>query len=280
LYAPVDSRAPIICLLKAIEAIPVRVGASRLPPMTRHLQTLLLLFSLCGIALGLWQRDRLPAPSRLVSAIAQEPLQTPTRLAGFKATAAGVEYTIKPLFDYRIQGVVVSRHDSAAWWDLVHRKDWNDHLNVADLCIVWGTNATSGIYRELRYWSEVFTCNVATDSNAVWQRFNEEGLSNNHLLTNEPTIARLLRNVRPGDQVEITGRLSEYSHNAGLPFKRGTSIRRDDHGDGACETIWVDTARVLREANRGWRTVLNLAWLGLALSVLWWFVLPPKSFNR
>ncbi len=248
--------------------------------MSRYLQSLLLLISLCGIALGLWQRDRLPEPSRLVSAIAREPLQTPTRLAGFQAVAAGVDYTIKPLFDYRIQGVVVSRHDSAVWWDLTHRKDWNDHLNVVDLCIVWGTNATSGIYRELRYWSEIFTCNAATDSNAVWQRFNEEGLSNNHLLTNDPSIARLLRNVRPGDQVEIVGRLSEYSHNAGLPFKRGTSIRRDDHGNGACETIWVDTARVLREANRGWRTALTLAWIGLALSVLWWFVLPPRSFNE
>jgi hypothetical protein len=247
--------------------------------MSRFGQALLLLLSLCGIALGLWQRDRLPEPSRLVSAISQEPLQTPTRMAGFKASAAGVEYTIKPLFDYRIQGVVVSRHDTAAWWDLVHRKDWNDHLNVADLCIVWGTNATSGIYRQLRYWSGTWTCSAATNSDAVWQRFDEDGLSNNHLLTNDPSTARLLRSVRPGDQVEITGRLSEYSHNDGLAFKRGSSIRRDDRGDGACETIWVDTARVLREANRGWRTALTLSWIGLALSALWWLLLPPKSFN-
>jgi hypothetical protein len=200
-------------------------------------------------------------------------------MAGFQAVAAGVNYTIKPLFDYRIQGVVVSRHDTAAWWDLVHRKDWNDHLNVADLCIVWGTNATGGIYRQLRYWSGTWTCSAATNSDAVWQRFDEDGLSNNHLLTNDPSTARLLRSVRPGDQVEITGRLSEYSHNDGLAFKRGSSIRRDDRGDGACETIWVDTARVLREANRGWRLALTLSWVGLALSVVWWFFLPPKSFN-
>ena len=82
--------------------------------------------------------------------------------------------------------------------------------------------------------------------------------------------------MRPGDQVEITGKLAEYSHNVGLAFKRGTSIRRDDRGDGACETIWVDSARILREANREWRTALTLAWMGLAISMLWWFVLPPK----
>ena len=77
----------------------------------------------------------------------------------------------------------------------------------------------------------------------------------------------------------MTGRLSQYSHHDGLAFKRGSSIRRDDRGDGACETIWVDTARVLREANRGWRTALTLSWIGLALSALWWLLLPPKSFN-
>jgi len=248
--------------------------------MSHTLQSLLLLFSLCGVALGMWQRDRLPPPGQLVSAVAQEPLQTPTRTPRFQANAASVDYTVKPLFDYKLQGVVVSRHDTAVWWDLVHRKEWNDHLNVVDLCVVWGTNATTGIYRQLRYWNSTWTCSAATDSDEVWRRFNDEGLSNNHLLTNDASIARLLRTVRPGDQVEIIGKLSEYSHNAGLPFKRGTSIRRDDHGDGACETIWVDTARILRQANQGWRTALMVAWIGLALSILWWFVLPPKSYKN
>ena len=246
------------------------------PSMAHTLQSLLLVFSLFGVALGLWQRDRLPTPGRLVSAIAQAPLQTPTRTAGFQADAASINYTVKPLFDYRIQGVVVSRHDTAVWWDLVHRKAWNDHLNAVDLCIVWGTNATTGIYRQLRYWSSTWTCSAATNSDAIWQRFDPDSLSNNHLLTNDPSIARLLRTVRPGDQVEITGKLAEYSHNVGLAFKRGTSIRRDDRGDGACETIWVDSARILREANREWRTALTLAWMGLVISMLWWFVLPPK----
>lgn len=89
------------------------------------------------IAAGLAFRGTLPPPEVLSTAVREEPTQTPTRVAPFSVSSGGVEYSIAPEFDYDIAGLVVSRHDSETWWDTIHA-DSNDHLNVADLCLVWG----------------------------------------------------------------------------------------------------------------------------------------------
>ena len=144
------------------------------------------------------------------------------------------------------------------------------------LCIVWGDNLKSGVYRELAYASGSFTCYVATQDTQTWDRFDQTGISNNHLLTANATTAKLLRSVRPGDQVVVKGWLAEYAHDAGMPFRRGTSVRRDDTGSGACETIWVEEAAVLARANRGWRSAVPLGGVGASLALLLWCFLPAR----
>jgi len=225
---------------------------------------------------ALWLRHNLPEPNLLNPLLLEDPEQIKVREAPFETSVGGVTYRIEPLFTYELQGLAVSKHDSDTWWDYLHR-EWNDHLNVVDLCVIWGRNARTGAYQGLRFWSEVFTCNAATDSGEAWARFDPNALSNNHLLASDPRLVRLLRSVRPGDQVRVEGYLAEYSHQHGRSFRRGTSTVRTDRGDGACETIWVTDAQVLREANRGWRLMMPLGLGAIALSVLlWWFVPLPR----
>jgi hypothetical protein len=242
-----------------------------------RLPGLLMLAGLLAVGGSLHMRDRLPGPAGLLSEIQAEPIQEAEQRQPFRHRVGEVEYTVKPLFRYQLSGLVVSRHDAGAWWDIVHRKDWRDHLNVVDLCVIWGRNARTGAYQGLRFWSEVFTCNAATDSGEAWERFDPNALSNNHLLASDPRLVRLLRSVRPGDQVRVEGYLAEYSHQHGRSFRRGTSTVRTDRGDGACETIWVTEAQVLRAANRGWRLLMPIGLGTIALSVLlWWFVPLPR----
>jgi len=237
----------------------------------------LLLAGLVAIAASLWMRHTLPEPHETLPALQTEPLQVAQQLAPFTVATGGVTYTVRPLFRYEIRGLVVSRHDAGVWWDVLHRKDWNDHLNVVDLCLIWGANLRNDAYRAIRFWSEVYTCNAGTDSAQTWARFDENALSNNHLLASDPRIVRELRRMRPGDQVLIRGYLAEYAHDHGRPFRRGTSTVRTDRGNGACETLWVTEATRLREANRGWRALLPA---GTGLSVLavllWWFAPLPR----
>lgn len=233
----------------------------------------LLLASLVALALSLALRDRLPERSMIRAQLLDEPQQSAVTDKPFQARVGDVQYTVQPLFRYRIGGLVVSRHDTSAWWDLVHR-DWRDQLNVVDLCLVWGNNLRNDAYQAIRFWNETFTCNAGTKSDQVWRQFDQDSLSNNHLLSNDARLTRLLRSVRPGDQVLVDGYLAEYSHHHERDFFRGTSIVRTDRGNGACETLYVTGAEVLRPANPLWRLLYPIGWIGLVLALVGWCCLP------
>jgi hypothetical protein len=215
------------------------------------------------LAASLLLRHRLPAPAELRTELRNEPLQEATQAAPFKTTVGGITYTVKPIADYEIWGLAVSSHDSDAWWDWIHKAS-NDHLNVVDLCVVFAENVTSGGYVGLDYSSGQFVCYVQTGSTEKWQRFSTRALANNHLLADRPSIAARLRDVRIGDQVRIRGWLAEYTHNHGFPFKRGTSLTRNDTGNGACETVYVQEVDVLRAGGGPWRW---LRWVAIGLLV-------------
>ena len=246
--------------------------------MLHSLSTALIALSLSAIALSLWLRDTLPDRHAMVVQMQMAPQQSPVTRAAFDVQAGGIDYRVEPRFDYVLRGLVVSRHDTSAWWDIVHR-DWNDHLNVVDLCVIWGPNLRSDAYRQLRYWSEVFTCNVAGGAEA-WAAFDPDALSNNHVLTADPRLARVLRSIRPGDQIEVRGQLADYGHEQGRSFWRKTSTVRTDRGNGACETLHVSEVKVLREANRFWRRLLSIAGVTLVLGLLGWAVAPHRRHAR
>jgi len=213
---------------------------------------------------SLFMRHALPPPSELHPELRNEPLQQPVQVASFQTTVRGVTYTVKPVADYEIWGLVVSNHDTSSWWNWIHKAS-NDNLNVVDLCVVFAENVKSGGYAGLDYSSGQFVCYVQTSSSEKWQRFSMRALANNHLLADRPSIVAKLRDVRIGDQVRIRGWLSEYAHNHGFAFTRGTSLTRDDTGNGACETIYVQEVEVLRGGGRPWRW---LVWPAVALIVI------------
>lgn len=220
--------------------------------MTGRIGVYLMLAGAALLGASLWLRDALPQPGELRPELRNEPAQEPTQAPPFEASVAGITYRIKPLADYEIWGLVVSAHDSSAWWDWIHDA-FNDQINVVDLCVVFAENVASGGYVGLDYSSGQFVCYVRTSSTEKWQRFSMRALSNNHLLADRPSIARTLRSVRIGDQVRIRGWLAEYAHDHGFPFRRGTSLTRDDTGNGACETIYVQDVEVLRAGGGPWR---------------------------
>jgi hypothetical protein len=236
---------------------------------------LFMLTSVVLLLVSVWRSHVLPERSRLQSSLQEEPVQREIRVQAFQVSAGGVVYTVQPRYEYDLYGLVVSKHNADTWWDFVHREA-GDALNITDLCVVWGNNIRSDVYRQLQYWSGQFTCFVQADTAESAAAFDMTALSNNHLLTERDRLAKLLRRVEVGDQIHFHGYLAEYSHNHGFAFHRGTSITRTDTGNGACETVYVDDFSILRQGGSPWRILRWVAGLMLVAGVLGWFLQPPR----
>lgn len=233
--------------------------------------------SLLVAALAWWMKDALPPPEKLVAQLDGEPKQASVNRPAFSTSVEGVAYRIQPRFSYDISALVVSLHHSDTWWDYAH-KAWEDHINLMDLCVVWGGSARRGAYRDISFSNNQWECHWSTSSQQAWAAFDQTEVSNNHMVTDDPAIAKALREIRIGDQVRVQGYLVDYTTlKNGVPAgTRVTSTVRTDTGNGACEVLYVESLELLGSAGRAWRLAMNAALVVFALSVVAWLLLPVK----
>jgi hypothetical protein len=228
------------------------------------------------LAVAFFKRNDLPGSIDFHPLLKDEPRQRAVEKPPMAVQYAGVAYRVEPLYSYELYGLVVSyrQHDGE---DSMHR--WsNDHLNVADVCVVFGDTAFAPTLRELEFWNGVFTCNVQTRDSVAWANFKMDQLSNNHLISADPFIRDRVADVRIGDQVRIKGWLARYGAvgNAGL---RGTSTTREDTGDGACETILVEEFEVLVPGASPWRAAMWASLVVLLATLAVHFALPYGPYR-
>lgn len=216
-----------------------------------RINTLVIAASFVVFLVAFWHRNDIPGNVVHVPGIGADPVQEATRERPFTATYNGVEYRVAPEYDYDLTGLVVSfrHHDENS---RMHRQA-GDHLNMLDLCVIWGDNATHPDLGKLDFWNGIFTCNVQTKDSDAWRRFDMRELSNNHLISDDDRIRERVIDVAIGDQVRIRGWLSSYTGPVGT---RGTSTTRDDTGDGACETIYVREFDIVEPARSNWRRAM------------------------
>lgn len=231
------------------------------------------------LLLSLLYKDRLPDPQHFEIQRLIDPVQEPTFRSPFWIDAQGQRYRIRPLYDYTLEGVVVSFHDADAFGDIWHHDRWKDFLNVRDLCVIWGANVSSGVYLDMSFDNDSWTCWAYWPDAQTGARFHMTQLSNNHLLVDDDYLKQLLMSAETGDHIRISGQLASYENPANN-FKRGSSTRRDDTGNGACETIYVEDFEIVSKANLRWRGVYTFsAWtLGffLAAFLILFFITPVR----
>jgi hypothetical protein len=238
-------------------------------PGLRRLARIVLPAAALVFAISFFMRNRFPAKGLILEPLLQSPVQTKDGVPEpFEVTRKNVTYTVTPLFSYELWGLVVSYHHSASFIDVSH-KQWNDFLNTKDVCVIWGQNVESGVYRRMSFRNRDFTCFYRYPDRETGQIFTESCLSNNHLLPADPIVADAVLKARKGDQVRFKGWLVSYGVK-GAPYARGSSTVRNDRGNGACEVVYVTEFEVLREANPAWRALykVSLVLVGLSLAVL------------
>jgi hypothetical protein len=243
--------------------------------MLRTLNRVTMIASALTLLVAFWNRNDLPGGIDFLPQLEHEPTQRPISKPPLTVPYAGVDYRVEPLFSYELHGLVVSyrQHDGES---SMHR--WsNDHLNMADVCVVWSDTAFSPTLRKLNFWNGIFTCNVETRDSVAWSNFKMNQLSNNHLVSADPFIRDRVAEMDIGDQIRIRGSLVRYGA-VGGGF-RGTSTTRDDTGDGACETILVDSFEIIEPAFGRWRAAMWAALALLVATLAVHFVLPYRPYQ-
>lgn len=224
-------------------------------------------------------RDKLPDPQDLSPLLKNDPVQVDTSKQPFYVNTENAHFYIKPLYEYHLYGLVVSKYNARKKY--LARID--KYLNVTDLCVIWGDNAFSGAYKEVSFWSGEFTCfmqsysipffNTAEDSQKYLKDlqqpvFLNEQLSNNHLLTEDTYLGQQLRDINIGDQIYLSGYLASYGTSPDRTY-RGSSTIRTDTGNGACETVYINSFTVLHK--NSYRQAFNLSLITLFLIFAVWF---------
>ena len=226
------------------------------------------------LLVSFWNRNDLPRNIEYVPEILNEPAQKATRKSPFEVTFNDVEYRVEPEYEYDIHGMIVSyrHHDNNS---RMHRLA-NDHLNMLDICVVWGDNTRGDHLHKISFWNGIFTCNVETRDQQAWDLFDMYQLSNNHLLSDDDYIRDQVRGIRIGDQIRVRGYLASYSSaNAG---KRGTSTTRLDTGDGACETLYVERFEIVQPATSYWRISMYVSLMALLAGLVVHFRRPYRPY--
>lgn len=241
-----------------------------------RLNTVVIIVSAAVLASAAWKRNALPSAIDVDSAVLEDPDQAPSREPPFDVEFNSVSYRVEPQFRYALTGLVVSyrQHDGKS---RMHRRA-NDHLNMLDVCVVWGGNVDPELLSHFDFWNGIFTCNVKTRSTEAWQAFDMTELSNNHLVSDDPYVRQQAGKLRIGDQVRIEGWLSSYGTGEGA--MRGTSTTRDDTGNGACETIYVSRIEILQRPRSAWRIAMWVALATLVISLAAYFKQPYRPYAR
>jgi hypothetical protein len=225
--------------------------------------------SLLVVLVSCLNRNEIPNDIQIEPLLLQEPIQSPNIEAPFQITQGEHVYTVEPLYDYELTGLVVSYHHSDSFNDLMHKRS-GDYFNVADLCVVWGQNVLNHDFEEIEFWNRDFTCYFETDNDDVWRRFDQNRISNNHLLTDDEFISSVIKSVKVGYIIKLSGFLANYYNDSG--YRRNSSTTRTDSGNGACETIYVHNFEIIQTANQGWWFLWWFSMFTSVISALIWLV--------
>ncbi len=240
-----------------------------------RINTLVMIASAILALVAFVNRNDLPRSIDRVPALSDEPRQRPTDERPFVVRYKDVEYRVEPEYAYDLVGLVVSfrHHDGRS---RMHRRS-NDHLNMLDVCVLWGDTASNPYLPRIDFWNGIFTCNVSTRDQDAWESFDMTELSNNHLISEDDFIRDRVRDIRIGDQIRVSGALASYV--SGNGSRRGTSTTRTDTGDGACETIYVREFEIVRAATNYWRLALYAALCVLAVTLVIHFRRPYRPYR-
>ncbi len=213
---------------------------------------IILIISIGAYIVAFYYSDKLIGiDSGISAATYKDPVQTkikPSYKINFKN--GNYDYSITPVADYKISGIVVSKMDyNPADTDV-------EKVIRYDLCMVWGDNVMDKTYLSpnISYSQNQRFCTYSFSSGAS---LNTIQISNSHLITTNEAVLEKLKSIKRGDEIVITGQLVNMSATGAANINSdiktqtwSTSINRTDTGPGACEVIYVESIDIVTPAHK------------------------------
>ena len=140
---------------------------------------------------------------------------------------------------------------------VVHTQNYNgssiaDKLAPKDLALAWGTVAqhnedidfhwnqsTRWYYWHVNSYEELAPVGTETDVNTQ--------SANNHIIASDDTVAKLVKSIKTGDHIRLTGYLVDVKAEKpdGTYYTWNSSTSRNDTGNGSCEVVYVNKVEFL-----------------------------------
>jgi hypothetical protein len=147
-------------------------------------------------------------------------------------------FTITPVAEYKISGVVVSKE--------TYSSGWNGEISPVDLAIVWGRLAEPEYDRYITYnqgnrWYFYQYKPGSPFDNA----FVISHSANNHIIPANGNIHEAVKTIGKNDKVVLEGVLVNIKGTyKGESVIWNTSLSRKDTGNGSCELFYVSKVRI------------------------------------
>jgi hypothetical protein len=221
------------------------------------------LAALLGGGLAWWNKGRLPPVKEIRREAWRVPVQKGTEAKAFSFSYRGRPFDVKPLADYEFWGVIVSHNDIDSLADIYHDED---AVDTKDVCVAWGEAAANPEIHKVKFRSGPFTCYFQYPGDVVFQ---QQHVSNNHLVTDDPGLRERIARLRVGDQIHAKGMLVSYRPADQPDNWRTSSLTRGDTGPGACEVFFARELEVLAQGTPGWYKLWRFCLQGfIAISIL------------
>jgi hypothetical protein len=184
------------------------------------------LILLTASLLGLWMLWIIlqPAPHQL-------PPSTPLSSGSWRVA----EHTLIALDSFQLEARILGREN--------YYLDRGAKLSPTDLALGWGPMADPEVLRHISISQRNRWYFWRADPMPIPRKEIETHSANMHLIPANSAVADTLKQLKPGQQIRLTGQLVRVDGDDG--YRWVSSLSREDTGDGACELIWVEQLAVL-----------------------------------
>ena len=143
-------------------------------------------------------------------------------------------YKITPLESFQIEARVLATKS----YFIGREAD----VSPVDLALGWGKMSDEAILKDIKISQSNRFYYWRVEEFPIPRREIETHSANMHMIPANAQIEKILKDIRPGQIVKLSGDLVQVNASDGWHWK--SSLTREDTGNGACEVIYVKTLSV------------------------------------